>query len=90
MKSTFGTEFTSLKKAVEEAIEEAIECRHYCRSFEMIVTKPTVIYEDSASVVMNSAEPASNLQHESMSLSYQFFREHAATGVTESRDVKSK
>ena len=64
--STFGTEFTSLKKVVEEAVTY----RCYCRLFGMRITKPTIVYEDNVAVVMNSTEPGSVLQHKSVALSY--------------------
>ena len=67
--STFGAEFVSLKKAVEEAVV----LRYYCRFFGMKVKKPTIIYEDNMSVVINCTNPGSTLQHKSMALSYHFY-----------------
>ena len=86
MTSTFGTEFISLKKA----IEEAVAYRYCCRSFGMRVAQPTTTYEDSMAVVLNSTQPGSNLNHKPMALSYYFCREHVAGGVVEVRHVNSK
>ena len=60
--SAFGVDFTNSKNAVEDAIV----IRNYCRSFEMRVSRSTVIHEDSMLVVTNSTNPGSNLQHESI------------------------
>ena len=81
--STFGAEFPSLKKAVEEAAV----IRYYCRSFGMRITKPTVIYEDSMSVVMNCTIPGSKLSHKSMTLLYHFARGYAYGKVVEIRKI---
>ena len=81
--STFGAEFVSLKKAVEEAVV----MRYYCRAFGMKITKPTVIYEDNMSVVMNYTIPGSKLSYKSMALSYHFVREHAYGDVVEIRKI---
>ena len=86
MTSTFGAEFTSLKKV----IEEAIAYRYYCRSFGMFITKPTIIHKDNMVVVMNSTNPGSTLQHKSMALSYHYCREHIASGVVEIRHISSE
>ena len=56
----------------------------------MRVTKPVIIYEDNMSVVLNTMEPSSNLNHKAMALSYYFCREHVAGGVVEIRKVASK
>ena len=50
MTAKFGAEFVSLKKVVEESIVY----RCYCRSFGMIVSKPTIAFEDNMAVVINS------------------------------------
>ena len=84
--STFGAEFTSLKKAVEEAV--VLRC--YCRAFGMKVTKPAILYEDNMSVVINSTNPGSTLQHKSMALSYHFVREHCYGDVVEVRKIASE
>ena len=45
--STFGTEFISLKKA----IEEAVTTRYYLRSMRMKVSKPSIIYANNLSTI---------------------------------------
>ena len=49
--STFGAEFTALKKAVEEAAA----LRYHLRSMGIKVEKPTPIYIDNMSVVLNGS-----------------------------------
>ena len=83
MTSTFGAEFTSLKRAAEEAIVY----RYYCRLFGIQVTKLTIIYEDNMSVFLSSSNPESTLQYKSMALSYHFVREHISREVREIRKV---
>ena len=56
----------------------------------MRVSKPTIAHEDNMTVVVNSTEPGSMLQHKCMSLSFHFCREHCAEEVVQIRHVKSK
>ena len=81
--STFGAEFTSLKKAVEEALV----LRHHYRSFGMKVARQNIAHEDNMSVVIKSNNPGSTLQHKSMSLSCHFVREHCYVDVIEVRKI---
>jgi len=83
--STFGAEFTALKKAVEEAIK----LRYYLRSMGILVTKPTPVYVDNMSVVLNASNPGSSLNKKSVALSYHFVREHVANNVIEIRKIDS-
>ena len=62
---------------------------HYCRAFVMKLTKPIVAHEDNMSVVINSTNPGSTLQHESTSLSYHFIRERCYGNVVEVRKIAS-
>ena len=71
MTSTFGAEFTSLKKVVAEAVV----CQYYCRSLGMGITKLTIIYEHNIAIVVTSTNLGSTLQQKSMILSYHFCRE---------------
>ena len=86
MTSTFSTEFTSLKKAVEEAVAY----RYYCRAFGMRMIYPTTIYEDNMSIVLNTSDLDSNLNQKSMALSYHFCHEHIANSIVEVRHVNTK
>jgi Reverse transcriptase (RNA-dependent DNA polymerase) len=70
--STFGAEFTTLKKAVEEGIT----LRYYFRSMGIKVAKPTPIFVDNMGVVLNASNPGSTLNKKSVALSYHFVREH--------------
>lgn len=70
--STFGAEFTALKRAVEEAVA----VRYHLRSMGVAVTKPTSIWVDNMGVVLNATEPASALNKKHVALAYHFVREH--------------
>ena len=81
--STFGAEFTALKKAVEEYVM----LRYHLRSMGVKVTKPTYIYEDNMGVILNATNPGSTLNKKHVALAYHFVREHVANGVCEIRKV---
>ena len=81
--STFGAEFTALKKAVEEGIT----LRYYLRSMGIKVGKPTPIFVDNMGVVLNASNPGSTLNKKSVALSYHFVREHVANDVMEIRKI---
>jgi hypothetical protein len=83
--STFGAEFTALKKAVEESVT----LRYYLRSMGIKVSKPTPIFVDNMGVVLNASNPGSTLNKKSVALSYHFVREHTANNVTEVRKIDS-
>ena len=84
--STFSAEFISLKRAVEEAITH----RHYLRAFGVRMLKPTTIYEDDMSVVINLTTPGSKLQKKHVALACHFCREYQAGGVVNTRKIKSE
>ena len=84
--STFGAEFCALKKAVEEAIT----LRYYLRSIGVHVTKPTIIYADNLSAIINTKEPGSALKQKHVALSYHLCREHYSSGVVDIRKVDGK
>ena len=84
--STFGSEFTALKKAVEVAIT----IRYHLRSMGVKVTKPTKIFVDNKSVCINSSNPASTLNKKAIALAYHFVREHQAAGIVEIHYIKSE
>ena len=54
------------------------------------VTKPTPIYVDNMSDVMNASNPASTLNKKHIALAYHFVREHVANNVIEIRKIPSK
>ena len=56
----------------------------------MRVTRPTMTHEENMTVVLNSSQPGSNLNHKAMALSCHFCREHVAGDVVEVRHVDSK
>ena len=84
--STFGAEFMALKKAVEEA--SSIRC--HLRSMGVKVEKPTPIYVDNMSVVLNASNPGSTLNKKAIALSYHYTREHMANNVIEIRKIESE
>jgi len=83
--STFGAEFTALKKAVEEAAA----LRYHLRSMGIKVEKPTPIYVDNMSVVLNASNPGSTLNKKAIALAYHYVREHQANSVVEIRKIPS-
>jgi len=84
--STFGAEFTALKKAVEEATA----MRYHLRSMGVKVEKPTPIYVDNMLVVLNASNPGSALNKKAIALSYHYTREHVANNVIEIRKIESE
>ena len=55
--------------ALKRAIEEGVECRHYLRSFGVLVTKRTDICTNKISVLRNT------LQNKHIALACHFCRE---------------
>ena len=84
--STFGAEFTALKAAVELAIT----LRYHLRSMGIKVTKPTKIFVDNKSVVVNAANPASSLNKKAIALSYHFVRQNQAVEVINIFHIRSE
>ena len=84
--STFGSEFTALKKAVEVAVS----LRYYLRSMGVKISKPAKIYVDNKSVFLNAANPASSLNKKALALAYHFVREHVSGDVIEIQHIRSE
>ena len=84
--ATFGAEFVALKKAVEEAITT----RYHLRSMGVSVTKPTIIYGDNLSAIVNTTLPGSSLKKKYLALSYHFCREHFSAGIVDIRKIDTK
>jgi hypothetical protein len=84
--STFGSEFTALKKAVEVAIT----IRYHLRSMGVMVSKPTKIFVDNKSVFLNSTNPASSLNKKAIALAYHFVRQYQAAKVVDIQHVRSE
>jgi len=83
--STYGAEFTALKKAVEEAVT----IRYHLRSLGVRVQQETNIWVDNMSVVLSSTNPGSPLNKKNVALAYHFVREHAANNVISIRKIQS-
>ena len=75
--STFGSEFTALKKAVEVAVT----IRYYLRSMGVEIREATKIFVDNKSVFLNAANPASSLNKKALALAYHAVREHQSENV---------
>ena len=84
--STFGSEFTALKKAVETAVT----IRYYLRSMGVQISKATKIFVDNKSVFLNAANPASSLNKKAIALAYHSVREHQAGKVIDIRHIRSQ
>ena len=84
--ATFGAEFVALKKAVEEAIT----LRYHLKSMGVLITKPTVIYGDNLSSIINSTLPGSALKKKYLALSYHFCREYFSAGIVDIRKIGTK
>ena len=72
--STFGSEFTAMKQAVEYVRG----LRYKLRMFGIPCDEPTFVYGDNKSVLSNTSVPASTLKKKMNSLSYHFVREGCA------------
>jgi hypothetical protein len=83
--STFGAEFTALKKAVEKVIT----IRYHLRSMGVKVISPTPIWVDNMSVILNATNPGSTLNKKHVALAYHFVREHVANDIIEIRKIDS-
>jgi hypothetical protein len=84
--STFGAEFTALKKAVEESVT----LRYHLRSMGIQVSKPAPIWVNNIGVVLNASNPGSTLNKKHIALAYHFVRENVANNVVEIRKIESK
>jgi hypothetical protein len=83
--STFGAEFTALKKAVEKVIT----IRYHLRSMGVKVGVATPIWVDNMSVILNATNPGSTLNKKHVALAYHFVREHVANDVIQIRKIHS-
>ena len=84
--STFGAEFTALKKAVEDCIT----LWYHLRAMGVLVSKPTPIYVDNLGVVLNATNPGSALNKKHIALAYHFVREHMSSKVISVRKIHTK
>jgi hypothetical protein len=75
--STFGSEFSALKVAVELIIA----MRYKLRMMGVPVQEPANIRVDNQSVVYNTSRPDSQLKKKSNSIAYHFVRECMAAGI---------
>jgi len=84
--STYGSEMTSLKVAVEIAIE----LRYKLRMLGVRIDGPTEMIGDNRSVVMNVSKPESMLKKKSNLCSYHYCREANSCSIVTYRSITSK
>lgn len=75
--STFGSEFSALKTAMEMVIA----LRYKLRMMGVPLEGPTCFRVDNQSVVRNASVPQSTLRKKSNSIAYHFVRENIAAGT---------
>jgi hypothetical protein len=74
--SSFGSEFIAMK----QCCEYIRGLRYKLRQMGIAIDKPTYIFGDNKSVLVNSSEPHSQLKKKSSSIAYHFVREGVAKG----------
>ena len=72
--STFGSEFTAMK----QALEYARGLRYKLRMFGIPVDEPSFVFGDNKSVLATTTVPGSTIKKKMNSLSYHFIREGCA------------
>lgn len=75
--STFGSEFTAMKQAIE--LIKAL--RYKLRMFGIPIEGPASVYCDNEAVYKNISDPASVLNKKMHAISYHFCREAVAAGI---------
>ena len=70
---------------VEEGCEESIMLRYHLISMGIKVYKPTPVFVDNMSVVLNVTNPGSTLNNKTVALGYHFIREHVANNFWRGR-----
>ena len=81
--STFGADNTVLKKAVEESV--MLRCQ--LRPTRINVYKPTSLFVESTSVVLNATNNGSTLNKKTVVLIYHFVREKFSNNVVEVKKI---
>ena len=56
----------------------------------VLVTKPSVIYGDNLSAIVNVTDPGSQLNKKYLALSYHYCREHFSAGIVDIRKIDGK
>lgn len=84
--STYGSEITAMKIA----IEITMEMRYKLRMLGVPVEGPTDILGDNQAVIINCSRPESMLKKKSHSISWNYARESVACGICRLRVIKSK
>jgi len=84
--STYSSEMTALKVAVEMTIE----LRYNLRMLGVLIGGPTEMLGDNRSVAMNVSKPESMLKKKSNLCSYHYCREASACSIATYRIITSK
>ena len=85
-KSTFGAKFAALKNVVEEAVM----FRYHLCYIGVKFIKPSPIFFDQISVLLNENIPGNSLNKKIVALGCHFEREHVADDVVEVRKIEKK
>ena len=81
--STFGAKVIALKKSAKGSIM----LRYHLRSMGIKIYKPTPVFVEIISVVLNVTNPGITLNNKTVVLSYHLVREHVAINVVEVRKI---
>ena len=84
--STYGAEFTALKRAVEHAVT----IRYHLRSMGITVNEPSCVYIDNRATTLNTNDPDSTLNKKNIALAYHFVREHVSGKVVKVHKIKTE
>ena len=71
-------------------MKKAVTIRYYLMSMRVNVSKPSIIYSNSLSAIINSTDPSSPLKKKYLTLSYHFCREHFSTGIVNILKIDGK
>ena len=81
--STLGADITVLNKTVKDLVM----LRYHLISMGIKLSKPTTIFMDKTSVVLNENNPKIALIKKTVALSYHFVREHVAKNFVDVRKI---
>ena len=84
--STFGAKVIALKKSAKGSIM----LRYHLRSMGIKIYKPTPVFVESISVVLNATNPGITLNNKTVVLSYRFVRGHVANNVVEVTKIHTR
>jgi hypothetical protein len=83
--STFGAEFTALKRAVEKTVM----LRYHLRAMGIKAAKTSTVWVDNMAVILNSNNPGRTLNKKHVALTYHFVWKHVANLVINIHKIQS-